>query len=163
VAEAWYYLAAFHVVSWFGSSADPFQPVVIPFNVGAIASIYLFGVWLVGRRRSPRTRALTKSGSDDSYGVYLAQLLFITALGWCGWRHLNGHVPWPVLSLVTVVIVFLACIALTEMLARTALAKPLTGRTRVRRTASPVCAPAALDPPLPDPSAGRLMIPSGRA
>jgi peptidoglycan/LPS O-acetylase OafA/YrhL len=88
---------------------------------------------LVGRGRSARTRSLTKTGSDDSYGIYLAQLVFITALGWVGWRHLNGYIPWPILSLITVVIVFLACIALTEALARTALAKPLTGRSRVTR------------------------------
>jgi peptidoglycan/LPS O-acetylase OafA/YrhL len=125
-------LAAYHVVSWLGPSSDPFQPVVIPFNIGAIASIYLLGVWLVSRRRSPRTRVVTKAGSDDSYGIYLSQLLFITALGWCGWRALNAYVPWPILSLITVVIVFLACIALTELLARTVLARPLTGRTQVR-------------------------------
>ena len=81
----------------------------------------------------PGTRSLTKTGSDDSYGIYLAQLVFITALGWFGWRHLNAAIPWPILSLITVVIVFLACIALTELLARTALAKPLTGRSRIAR------------------------------
>ena len=118
MAEAWYYLAVYHVVHWFGSSSDPFQPVVIPWNIGAIASIYLLGVWLVSRHRSTRTRAMTKSGSDDSYGVYLAQLVFITALGWCGWRHLNSYLPWPITCLITVVIVFSACVALTELLAR---------------------------------------------
>jgi len=138
LAEGWYYLAVYHVVSWFGASSDPFQPVVIPWNVGAIASIYLLGVWLVGRRRSPRTRALTKMGSDDSYGIYLSQLVFITALGWCGWRHLNAYMPWPILSLITVVIVFTACVVLTELLARTALAKALTGRSRTVGAAPPV-------------------------
>jgi peptidoglycan/LPS O-acetylase OafA/YrhL len=133
LAEGWYFLAVHHVVSWLGSSSDPFQPIVIPWNIGAIASIYLLGVWLVSRRRSPRTRELAKMGSDDSYGVYLAQLAFITALGWCGWRHLNHYMPWPVLSLITVVLVFTACVVLTELLARTALAKPLTGRSRVPR------------------------------
>jgi peptidoglycan/LPS O-acetylase OafA/YrhL len=131
LAEAWYFLAVHHVTSWLGGSSDPFQPVVIPFNVGAIASIYLVGVWLVGHRRSTRTRSYTKTGSDDSYGIYLAQMVFITALGWCGWRALNAWVPWPVLSLITVVFVFSACIALTELLVRTPLAKPLTGRSRV--------------------------------
>ena len=77
-AEVWYYLAADHVVSWLGSSADPFQPIVIPFNIGAIACIYLIGVALVHRRRSKRTRALVQSGSDNSYGIYLAQVLLIT-------------------------------------------------------------------------------------
>jgi hypothetical protein len=131
LAEGWYYLAVYHVVSWLGSSSDPFQPIVIPWNIGAIASIYLLGVWLVGRNRSARTRVLTKMGSDDSYGIYLSQLVFITALGWCGWRHLNGYMPWPVLSLITVALVFTACVVLTELLARTGLAKALTGRSRV--------------------------------
>jgi peptidoglycan/LPS O-acetylase OafA/YrhL len=162
LAEAWYYLAADHVVSWFGSSSDPFQPIVIPWNIGAIASIYLVGVWLVSRRRSARTRALTTMGSDDSYGVYLAQLAFITALGWCGWRHLNGYMPWPVLSLITVVLVFTACVLLTEFLVRTPLAKALTGRSRVpregRRDGTPAPAGATTTPPL---SPDRAAVPSG--
>jgi peptidoglycan/LPS O-acetylase OafA/YrhL len=145
VAEVWYYLAADHVVSWLGSSADPFQPIVIPFNIGAIACIYLIGVALVHRRRSKRTRAAVQSGSDNSYGIYLAQVLFITILSWIGWRHLNAYLPWPLVSVITVAIVFLACIALTELLARTPLAKPLTGRTRVpwRRASTPTPADAA--------------------
>ena len=131
-AEAWYYLSVDHVVSWLGSSADPFQPIVIPFNVGAIACIYLVGVALVGHRRSPRTpRRAVHSGSDNSYGVYLAQLLFITVLSWLGWSRLNDVLPWPVVSAVTVALVFAACLGLTEILARTPLAKVLTGRTRV--------------------------------
>jgi peptidoglycan/LPS O-acetylase OafA/YrhL len=77
-------------------------------------------------------------GSDDSYGVYLSQLVFITALGWCGWRQLNAYIPWPILSLITVVIVFTACVVLTELLARTALAKALTGRSRIVGNASDV-------------------------
>jgi peptidoglycan/LPS O-acetylase OafA/YrhL len=138
LAEGWYYLAVYHVVSWLGSSSDPFQPVVIPWNVGAIASIYLLGVWLVARQRSPRTRALTTMGSDDSYGIYLSQLVFITALGWCGWRQLNAYMPWPILSLITVALVFTACVVLTELLARTGLAKALTGRSRIVEKASDV-------------------------
>jgi peptidoglycan/LPS O-acetylase OafA/YrhL len=155
MAEAWYYLSADHVVSWLGSSSDPFQPIVIPFNIGAIACIYLIGVALVHRRRSRRTRAIVQSGSDNSYGVYLAQLLFITALGWFGWRHLNTYLPWPLVSVLTVAIVFMACIGLTELLARTPLAKPLTGRTRVgwRRTGVASAEPASrgsTEPPGPE-------------
>jgi peptidoglycan/LPS O-acetylase OafA/YrhL len=148
LAEGWYYLAAYHVVAWFGGSSDPFQPIVIPWNIGAIASIYLLGVWLVSPRRSPRTRAWTKTGSDDSYGVFLAQLVFITALGWFGWRHLNSYIPWPLTCLITVLIVFAACVALTELLARTALAKPLTGRSRAPRRApgARTSPPTASDP-----------------
>jgi len=146
LAEGWYYLAVYHVASWLGSSSDPFQPVVIPWNIGAIASIYLLGVWLVGRRRSGRTRLLTKMGSDDSYGIYLSQLVFITALGWLGWRHLNAYMPWPILSLITVLIVFTACVLLTELLARTALAKALTGRSRIVGKAPEVDTGRSADP-----------------
>jgi peptidoglycan/LPS O-acetylase OafA/YrhL len=158
IAEVWYYLAVYHVVSWFGSSSDPFQPVVIPWNIGAIASIYLVGVWLVGSRRSPRTLAWTKTGSDDSYGVYLAQLVFITALGWCGWRHLNSYLPWPLTCLITVIIVFSACVALTELLARTPLSKALTGRSRIPR---PV--PETTPPPSSRREADREMTPVVRS
>jgi peptidoglycan/LPS O-acetylase OafA/YrhL len=137
VAEGWYYLAATHGVSWFGSSSDPFQPIVIPFNVGAIACIWLIGVALVDHHRSSRTRAAVQSGADNAYGVYLAQLVFITLLGWLGWRHLNNVVPWPLVTVLTVAVVFLASVALTSLLARTRLAKPLTGRTQVPWHAAP--------------------------
>ena len=70
LAEVWYYLAVYHVVSWFGSSSDPFQPIVIPWNIGAIASIYLLGVWLVSRRRSH-----ADAGPDqDRIGRFLRRL-----------------------------------------------------------------------------------------
>ncbi len=131
VAEVWYFLAAYHAASWLGSGADPFQPIVIPFNIGAIACIYLIGVALVHRRRSRRTRTIVQSGSDNSYGIYLAQLLFITVLGWLGWRHVNGYLPWPLVSVITVTLVFVACIGLTEVLARTPFSKVLTGRSQV--------------------------------
>jgi peptidoglycan/LPS O-acetylase OafA/YrhL len=165
VAEVWYYLAADHVVSWLGSSSDPFQPIVIPFNVGAIACIYLIGVALVHGRRSRRFRAVVQSGSDNSYGIYLAQLLFITLLGWLGWRHLNGYLPWPLVSAITVAVVFAACVGLTELLARTRLAKPLTGRTRVPWRAAATTAPEVVPRPVavPGRSAGGQVSPEGSA
>jgi peptidoglycan/LPS O-acetylase OafA/YrhL len=130
LAEAWYLLAANHVIGWLGSSSDPLQPIVIPFNIGAIACIYVVGVYLVDRRRSTTVRAMVRAGSDDSYGVYLAQMIFILALGWLGWKALDQVVPWPLVSILTVVLVFLACVLLTSLLARTALSVPLTGRQR---------------------------------
>ena len=104
-------------------------------------------VALVHRRRSQRTRALVQSGSDNSYGIYLAQVLLITIMSWLGWQHLNHYLPWPLVAVITVAVVFVSCIALTELLARTPLAKPLTGRTRVpwsRSTAAAVAPPTLL-------------------
>jgi peptidoglycan/LPS O-acetylase OafA/YrhL len=127
-AETVYFLAAKGVTTALGAGNDPFQPSVIPFDVGAIACLYLLGVALVKPGRSRRLRAAVRLGSDNSYGVYLSQMLFINALIWAGWARLDSLVWWPLLCVATVVIVFLAGVALTSLLARTPLAVPLTGR-----------------------------------
>lgn len=130
LADTWFVLSARQVVPWMGSGSDPLQPIVIPFNIGAIASIYLLGVYLVDRRRSTTVRAMIKSGSDDSYGIYLAQMVFIVALTSVGWRHLDSVLPWPLVVVVTASLVFGACILLTSVLARLPGSVQLTGRER---------------------------------
>ena len=37
-------------------------------------------------------------GSDNSYGVYLSQMLFINALIWAGWARLDSVVWWAALG-----------------------------------------------------------------
>jgi peptidoglycan/LPS O-acetylase OafA/YrhL len=140
-AEAVYFLAEKGVTTVLGSGNDPFQPSVIPFDVGAIACLYLLGVVLVKPGRSRRLRTAVRIGSDNSYGVYLTQMLFINALIWTGWARLDSVVWWPLLCAGTVVIVFLAGVALTGLLARTPLAVPLTGRQR-QPWARPAARPA---------------------
>jgi peptidoglycan/LPS O-acetylase OafA/YrhL len=130
-AEGIYFLAARGVTTVLGSGNDPFQPSVIPFNVGAVTCAYLAGVALVHPGRSRLTKAVVRSGSDNAYGVYLSHMLFITALTWAGWERLSSVIPWPLLCLLTVAIVFAAALALTSLLARTPLAVPLTGRKQV--------------------------------
>ena len=127
-AEGIYFLAQHGVTTVLGSGSDPFQPSVIPFNVGAIACGYLAGVALVRPWRSTADQGRRALGLDDAYGIYLAQMVFITALVWLGWGKLSSMIPWPLLCLLTVAIVFACCIALTSVLARTPLAVPLTGR-----------------------------------
>jgi peptidoglycan/LPS O-acetylase OafA/YrhL len=129
-ADTWFVLSARHVMPWMGSGSDPLQPIVIPFNIGAIASIYLLGVYLVDRRRPTSVRAMIRSGSDDSYGIYLAQMVFIIALTSAGWRQLDKVLPWPLVCVVTAVLVFGACVLLTSVLARLPLSVQLTGRER---------------------------------
>jgi peptidoglycan/LPS O-acetylase OafA/YrhL len=130
-AEGVYFLAQHGVTTVLGSGSDPFQPSVIPFNIGAITCGYLAAVALVRPWRSQRTKAVVRVGSADAYGIYLSQMLFITALTWLGWAKLSSAVPWPLLCLLTVGIVFACCIVLTSLLARTPLAVPLTGRQQV--------------------------------
>jgi len=126
-----YYLSKQGVSTLLGSGSDPFQPSVVPFNVGAIACVYLAGVALVQPWRSRRVKAWVRVGVDNAYGVYLSQLLFITFLNDHGWRNLSEVIPWPVVILVTVVIVYACGVMLTSLLARTPLAAPLTGRKQV--------------------------------
>jgi peptidoglycan/LPS O-acetylase OafA/YrhL len=129
VAEVPFYLSQWRITTALGSTTDPFQPSVIPFNIGAIACLYLAGTALV---RSGRTPPIVRMGSDNSYGVYLNHMLFIVGLYWLGWQHLTATIPWPLLCLITMPTVYLAAFTLTSLLARTPLAVPLTGRTRVR-------------------------------
>ena len=130
-AEGIYFLAQQGVTTVLGSGSDFLQPSVIPFNIGAIACGYLAGVALVRPGRSRRTKALVRVGVDDAFGIYLAQMVFITALTWLGWGKLSAAVPWPLLCLLTVGIVGVCCVTLTSLLARTPLAVPLTGRQQV--------------------------------
>jgi peptidoglycan/LPS O-acetylase OafA/YrhL len=143
-AEGVYFLALHHVITVFGSGVDPLQPSVIPFNVGAVTCGYLAGVALARPWRSRRAKAIVRSGSDNAYGVYLSQMIVITALAWLHWGRLASVLPWPLLCLLTVGIVFACCVPLTAVLARTPLAAPLTGRTRVPVTSGRL----SLDSPL---------------
>jgi peptidoglycan/LPS O-acetylase OafA/YrhL len=152
-AEGIYFLAQHGVTTVLGSGNDPFQPSVIPFNIGAITCGYLAGVALVRPWRSRRAKAAVRVGSDDAYGIYLSQMLIITALTWLGWGKLSSTVPWPLLCLATVGIVFVCCIALTGLLARTPLAVPLTGRTQVPWPRPRRQIPAAPDPYRPEATA----------
>jgi peptidoglycan/LPS O-acetylase OafA/YrhL len=160
-AEAVYYLAVQGVTSALGSGSDPFQPSVIPFNVCAIACVYLVGVALVQPRRSPRVRAIVRSGSDNSYGIYLSQMLFITTLSDHHWIRLTRVISWPLVIGLTVVVVYACSVMLTSLLARTPVAVPLTGRkqvpwsTLIPRWRIEPAAMTVADRALPDP------VPSG--
>ena len=132
---------------------DPFAIIVIPYVVGAIMCVYLLGVYLVDPRRSVRTRALTKSGSDNSYGIYLSQMLWIPMLVRLH-EHLFSWVPWPIATVAAVIIVYSLGYLFSVVMARTPVARLVTGRSRVpwpslvgRRPVAPD-APDVADGPL---------------
>ena len=79
------------------------------------------------------------------------------SLSWLGAKQLDSVLPWPLVCLLTVAIVFLCGATLTAVLARTPLAVPLTGRKqqpwstlipRPRRADRTGAEPAALEPAL---------------
>ena len=129
-AEAVYFLSREGFTHLLGYGSDPFQPSVIPFNVCVLGCGYLAGLFLVRPWRSRRTRAAVRIGSDNAYGIYLAQMIFISALGALGWRHFADWAPFWVWLPLTLAIAYVGSIALTAVLARTPLAVPLTGRKR---------------------------------
>ena len=161
-AEGVYFLGRTGVTRALGSGSDPFQPSVIPFNVCVLGCGYLAGVFLVRPRRSRRTqwvRAAVRIGSDNSYGIYLAQMIFITSLGALGWRDFADRVPFLVWLPLTLAIAYLGSIAVTAVLARTPLAVPLTGRKQQPwRTLLPRRVPAAA--PAPEPASAPADTPA---
>jgi peptidoglycan/LPS O-acetylase OafA/YrhL len=111
---------------------DPFAAVCVPYDAGAIIAIYLLGVYLVDPRRSARTRAITKSGSEAAYGIYVSQLIWIFLLH--RWLQVSGelnHVPWVVNVVGVIVAAYFAGWLFSAVFARTVVARGLVGRSRV--------------------------------
>jgi peptidoglycan/LPS O-acetylase OafA/YrhL len=106
-----------------------FSVFAIPYNTMMIACLYLVGVYLVDPKRSLRTKAIVQSGSDNSYGVYLSQMLWLPALVVVH-RRFASDVPWLLMVLVALVVTYALGLLFTSVVARTPLAKPVVGRSR---------------------------------
>jgi peptidoglycan/LPS O-acetylase OafA/YrhL len=107
-----------------------FSPFVVPYNVGAIVCVYLLGVYLVSAKRSVRLRAMVQSGSDNSYGVYLSQMLWIPILLRLR-NNFDPHLSWVISAPLALVIVYLVGFVFTALMARTPVARAVTGRGRM--------------------------------
>jgi hypothetical protein len=88
------------------------------------------GVYLVAPRRHLRTRAVVQSGSDNSYGVYLSQMLWIPFLLRAR-NSLGFHLPWPVAAPLALILVYFMGYVFTAIMARTPVARAVTGRSQV--------------------------------
>lgn len=112
--------------------AAVFQPVTVPLYLGLTVSGYLLGVKLVGYARRRRWFAgLLRTGVDDSYGLYLDQLLVFQLIDFLGFKRLETVMPWPCVTFLGVVVVVVVGMALASLLARLPGAKALAGRPRV--------------------------------
>jgi peptidoglycan/LPS O-acetylase OafA/YrhL len=130
VAEVLLYWAHHaNVPDFLHTGSNVFGAAIVPYDVGAILCVYLFGVHLVSPNRSDKTRAAVQSGSDNSYGVYLSQMLWIPFLLRLR-NHFNIHWPWPVAVLAALILVYFMGFLFTALLARTPLAKAVTGRSQ---------------------------------
>jgi peptidoglycan/LPS O-acetylase OafA/YrhL len=130
VAEVLSYLNHYHwLPSYLRTGTLVFAPAMIPFNVGAILCVYLLGVYLVAPQRRIRTRAMVQSGSDNSYGVYLSQMIWIPFLLRIR-NHFGWHIPWELGVPLALFVVYFVGFIFTALAARTVLAKALTGRSQ---------------------------------
>ena len=112
--------------------ADPFAFSVVPYDVGAIIAVYLLGVYLVSPKRSARTRAITKSGSEAAYGIYLSQMIWIIFLHrWMLEWGVLRHVPWLIMMPFAVLFAYMMGWLFSAIFARTPLARGLVGRSQV--------------------------------
>jgi len=110
---------------------DPFAAAVIPYDVGAILAVYLLGVYLVSPKRSARTRAITASGSEAAYGIYVSQMIWILVLHrWAVHFNLFHHVPWLLLLIAAVTLTYLTGWLFSAVVARTPLARAVVGRSQ---------------------------------
>jgi peptidoglycan/LPS O-acetylase OafA/YrhL len=110
---------------------NPFAALVIPYNVGAIVAVYLLGVYLVGPQRSARTRAIVASGSEAAYGIYVSQIIWLLWLQrWSEHFNVIQSVPWLVMTIFAVVVIYLAGWLFSAVVARTPLARAVVGRSR---------------------------------
>ncbi|MGC2176225.1 MAG: acyltransferase [Acidimicrobiales bacterium] len=110
---------------------NPFAALVIPYNVGAIVAVYLLGVYLVSPQRSARTRAIVASGSEAAYGIYVSQIIWLLWLQrWSEHFNVIHSVPWLVMTIFAVVVIYLAGWLFSAVVARTPLARAVVGRSR---------------------------------
>jgi peptidoglycan/LPS O-acetylase OafA/YrhL len=121
------YLAKHHI-----AFSGVIVPGANPYDVGAIIAVYLLGVYLVSPKRSARTRAITASGSEAAYGIYVSQVVWIIfEQKWAQHFNLYHRVPWFFLMLSAVVVTYLLGWLFSALCARTPLARPVVGRARV--------------------------------
>ncbi len=111
------------------TGTDVFSPAIVPYNVGAILCVYLLGVYLVSPHRGLFTRAAVQSGSDNSYGVYLSQMIWIPLLVRLR-THFSINISWELAAPLAMVIVYTLGFVFTAVMARTPLARAVTGRGR---------------------------------
>lgn len=112
-----------------GSAATALQPVLQVWSVPVILGFLALGTkWADQRVAGSRMARLVDTASDRSFGIFLAHPFLIWLLLLAGGGWLQKTIPSPWLSPVLYVMVVVATVALIEVLRRTPLSLPLTGR-----------------------------------
>jgi peptidoglycan/LPS O-acetylase OafA/YrhL len=128
--------------AWAVSSV--FQPVVVIESL-AIAWTYLAAGLAWQNRRAAKGR-LVRAAADASFGVYLAHPLLLQGLlllsADTGLSAIAGRAPGALVTAVSITVVvpliYVICTVFAELVRRTPLSLPLTGRRAQRRVRQPI-------------------------
>lgn len=136
---------AFNLSLGYGPSkaATALQPVTIVWSVPVILGFLALGTkWADQRVAGSRMARLVDTASDRSFGIFLAHpyLIWLLLLAGGGW--LEKNLPAGVLSPVLYVLVVIGTVLLIEIVRRTPLSLPLTGRPYRSRKAKAAAAAA---------------------
>jgi peptidoglycan/LPS O-acetylase OafA/YrhL len=139
-------------------STDVFQMIVVPWSLAVVAAFYWLGVRWSDRRDPTRGRSrYVVRASDRSFGVFLCHPVILWLCTGVGAHPLASHLPSPVATLLVYLAAVTGALAFVEMIRRTPLSLPLTGKSRTR---PPAAAPAAARTrpvtrrPVPEPTGG---------
>lgn len=132
-------LASTHVHSptwlarYIAPNGDAFAAVALPYDVGAIAVLLLFGVASSSSFTPRWWRKTSRALALDSFGVYLSQMIWIPLLIRVVARyHLAAREPWPLLLISALVTTYVLGVVFSEIVRRTPLAPYVIGRARER-------------------------------
>ncbi|RKR73390.1 acyltransferase [Frondihabitans australicus] len=122
------------------NAAAALQPVTVLWSaLAAVALLAVGAVWADHRRPASRASRAVAWASDRSFGVYLAHPLVLAGLLAGGW--FVGHTGFPSRTAVAYVLVVAGAIGLVEVLRRSPLSLPLTGRPRIGPAAAHIGTP----------------------
>jgi peptidoglycan/LPS O-acetylase OafA/YrhL len=134
LAECWYQVAARRELP--STAAAALQPVTMIWSIAVVAALFAIGEQWAKRRRpgSLPDRILTV-GSDRSFGIYLVHPAVLWLVLWSAGKWLPRHLHGLPLTLLAYAATVAGSIALTEVMRRSWLSLPLTGRPHRRRAA----------------------------
>jgi surface polysaccharide O-acyltransferase-like enzyme len=123
---------------------------MIPWSFAVVIALYALGSAWARRtptgRLSQRTESALQKLSQASFGIYLLHPLLLNPLSQHGFGLPHSFLPPPWSTIVLVVVAGGASYLIVEILARTPLSLPLTGRPRRHDTEKMVTSVPAVAP-----------------
>jgi peptidoglycan/LPS O-acetylase OafA/YrhL len=111
-------------------ATDVFQPVMVPWSVAVTAAFYAIGAAWADRRAGGRASRFVERASDRSFGVFLLHPMILWALTVAGAASPAARLAAPWSSFAVYGVAVVGALMIVEVLQRTVLSLPLTGKSR---------------------------------